>query len=238
MSKLLLKAVVGLLFHLFFCSNLYAQPGKFNQFYMFLTRTKIAPQWTITALAQYRSYDTNITDSRLFLINTYVDYKLKNAPVQFGAGYMYLQLLPYDEFGIGKNLNIENRIFQQVTIGHKLSERLSLSQRYRFEERFVFSDQFILRARHLLTASYKLGDPKDSKISLIAKDEIRMNIDKESAFDSFRLWAGVGIKLTESWELEPYWMSQFESTGIFSYAVLSLRKSFDLTKNNNNKTSQ
>lgn len=209
-----------------------AQPGKFNQFYMFLTRSKIAPQWTITSLVQYRSYDVDVTDSRLFLINTYADYKLKNAPVQFGGGYMYLEISPYDETGTTKKTILEHRVFQQVTIGHKLSERLDLSQRYRFEERFLFSDRFILRARHLLTANYKLGDVKTGKWTLIGKNEIRMNLDKATAFDSYRLWGGAGYKITDTFEVETYWMSQFESGGIFNFGVLSLRKSFDFTRKN------
>jgi len=230
MKKVLLSGLITLLFNLTICSRIAAQPGKFNQFYMFLTRTKIAPQWTVTALAQYRNYDADITDTRLFLINTYVDYKLKKAPVQFGGGYMYLEISPYDATGTEKNTILEHRIFQQVTIGHKISNRLDLSQRYRFEERFLFSDRFVMRARHLLSVNYKLGNVEKGRWTLIGKNEIRMNLDKEMAFDSFRLWGGVGYKVSETFEIEPYWMTQFESVGIFNFAVLSLRKSFDLTK--------
>jgi hypothetical protein len=234
MKHVLLSALIALIINLSLYSIANAQPGKFNQFYMFLARAKVAPQWTVTSLVQYRAYEGDITDTRLFLINTYADYKLKNAPVQFGGGYMYLEISPYDETGTEKKTILEHRVFQQVTIGHKLSDRLDLSQRYRFEERFLFSDRFILRARHLLTANYKLGDLENGKWTLIGKNEIRMNLDKETAFDSFRLWGGAGYKVTKTFEVESYWMSQFESGGIFNFAVLSLRKSFDFTRKNKN----
>ncbi|MBB5646450.1 DUF2490 domain-containing protein [Pedobacter cryoconitis] len=234
MKQVLLSLLIALVINLSAYHIATAQPGKFNQFYMFLARAKVAPQWTVTSLVQYRSYDVDITDSRLFLVNTYADYKLKNAPVQFGGGYMYLEISPYDETGTEKKTIPEHRVFQQVTIGHKLSERLELSQRYRFEERFLFSDRFILRARHLLSANYKLGNLESGKWTLIGKNEIRMNLDKETAFDSFRLWGGAGYKITKTFEVESYWMSQFESGGIFNFGVLSLRKSFDFTRKNKN----
>lgn len=234
MKQVLLSTLIALIIILSVYQTATAQPGKFNQFYMFLARARVAPQWTVTSLVQYRSYDVDITDSRLFLINTYADYKLKNAPVQFGGGYMYLEISPYDETGTEKKTILEHRVFQQVTVGHQLSERLELSQRFRFEERFLFSDRFILRARHLLSANYKLGNLESGKWTLIGKNEIRMNLDKETAFDSFRLWGGAGYKITKTFEVESYWMSQFESGGIFNFGVLSLRKSFDFTRKNKN----
>ncbi|SHG88118.1 DUF2490 domain-containing protein [Pedobacter caeni] len=206
-----------------------AQPGKFNQFYMLSVKSKLSSQWQLTTLAQYRAYEGDITNTRLFLVNTYLDYKLKNAPVQFGGGYMFLKIMPFNAAGEKFSLP-EHRVFQQVSIAHKLSEHFNLSQRFRFEERFLFSDRFIIRARHMLTATYKLGDAESSKWSLIAKEEIRMNLKKEEAFDSFRLWGGVGYKISPSLEIEPYWMTQFETLGASHFAVLSVRKSFDFSK--------
>lgn len=215
------------------CSlNLNAQQNQTNLWLQYLGRAQLAESWRATSVWQYRSYNL-VTDSRLFLINNYVDYKLKNAEVQFGGGYMYLDIMPYNEFGEKRSI-IEHRSLQQVTIGNKVSRRFSISHRFRLEQRFLFTDWFIMRARYLFSSRFKLGDLDNTKWSLIFKNEIRMNLDKERAFDSNRISAGVSYQLSKSISIQPGIIAQLEAAPIPNdyYFALKLRQKFNFRKNN------
>jgi len=207
--------------------------GSYNMWYQYFLSAKVSSKSNIIALGQYRSYDF-IYDTRLFLGLTYVDYEIVKG-VRPALGFMYLLLRSYPEDD--QNLiRYEKRPFQQVTLAGDIG-RVGINHRFRAEERFLNNpDQFILRLRYLISINipfYKVG--QDEKFYGIFKNEIRVNVRNERAFDSNRITGGVGWRLSKKWAIEANLVAQLDEGSSSNYGAIVARNFLDWRKKNKNQ---
>ncbi|NAW51948.1 DUF2490 domain-containing protein [Elizabethkingia argentiflava] len=201
---------------------------NYNMWFQYLLAAKVSDKSTLTALSQYRSFDLAY-DTRLFLINSYLDYKVSEN-LKPGIGAMFLILKSYKPDDT-KKVRYEKRPFQQLTIDQSLG-KISLSNRLRIEERFLNNpDDFIVRMRYLISIKipFNIKDTKD-KFYGIFKNEIRMNIVKDQPFDSNRITAGIGIKTGKNSALEVAFINQLEIKKTSNYGYIGFRNNFDWRK--------
>lgn len=206
----------------------YGQHDQFNYWYQYTGKAKLKNNWSLTSVWQYRSFD--LKDPRLFLTNNYVEYKLKNAQVRFGGGYLFANIMSYNELGEKRGV-LEHRFLQQVTIGNKVSPRFSISHRFRVEERYMFSDKFVVRSRYLFSSKLKLGDINKGRWTLLMKNEVRLNVRRQGTFHSNRVIFGLSYQLTDSLKVIPGFLAQLEAEDPHDYYLtLTLKQSFDFSR--------
>ncbi|AQX02191.1 DUF2490 domain-containing protein [Elizabethkingia anophelis] len=209
--------------------NVRAQSNdNYNMWFQYLMNAKLSDKYTLTLLSQYRSFDLGL-DTRLFLVNGYIDYEITEN-TKLGGGYMFLTLNSYQENN-SKKTRYENRSFQQLTLNGHIG-RTSIVHRFRVEERFLTNPaDFILRLRYLISARiplYKKGEHE--KLYAILKNEIRMNAKKEDSFHSNRITVGLGIKLNNLSAMELAFINQLSPGRTNSYVYIGYRNNFDWRK--------
>ncbi|KQR91988.1 hypothetical protein ASG01_13400 [Chryseobacterium sp. Leaf180] len=205
---------------------------NYNMWFQYLMSAKLTDKNTLTALAQYRSFDLAY-DTRLFLLNAYVDHEV--APgIKPAAGFMFLVLESYNTNN-SKRIRYEKRPFQQVTMENNIG-RTSVSNRLRVEERFINNpDEFIVRLRYLISVKIPFSKKGEKeKLYGILKNEIRMNIVKDEPFDSNRITAGIGIKTGRNSALELAFINQLETGKTSNYGYIGFRHNFDWRKREKN----
>ncbi|PWN70052.1 DUF2490 domain-containing protein [Chryseobacterium phosphatilyticum] len=200
---------------------------NYNMWYQYIMNSKLSDKTTLTALSQYRSFDL-AGDGRLFLVNAYLEHEV--APgVEAGAGGMFLILNSYNSKR-EKVTRYETRPFQQVTLTGHIGRTL-VNHRFRVEERFLTNpDEFKVRLRYLLSMRIPFG--KVGKYYGILKNEIRINATKTDIFDSNRITAGLGIKISKASAIELAYINQLGSFRTDNYAYIGFRNSFDWRKKN------
>lgn len=198
---------------------------NYNMWYQYIMNSKLTDKTNLTALSQYRSFDLG-GDGRLFLVNAYLEYEV--APgVEPGAGAMFLVLNSYNSKR-EKVTRYETRPFQQVTLTGHIGRTL-INHRFRVEERFLNNpDEFKVRLRYLLSMRIPLG--KTGQYYGILKNEVRVNATKENIFDSNRITAGLGIKISKASALEFAFINQLGDHRTDNYAYIGFRNSFDWRK--------
>ena len=203
---------------------------NYNMWFQYLMSAKLTDKNTLTALAQYRSFDLGL-DTRLFLVNAYVDHEV--APgIKPAVGAMFLILESYNSDN-SKKIRYEKRPFQQVTMENNIG-RTSISNRLRVEERFISNpDEFVVRLRYLISVKIPFNKKGEKeKLYGILKNEIRMNMVKDEPFDSNRITAGIGIKTGKNSALELAFINQLETGKTSNYAYIGFRNNFDWRKKN------
>ncbi|MGE8537367.1 MAG: DUF2490 domain-containing protein [Chryseobacterium sp.] len=196
--------------------------------FQYLMSAKITDKSTLAALTQYRSFDLAY-DTRLFLVNAYVDYEVvENIKPAVGAMFLILESYNADD---SKKIRYEKRPFQQVTADYYIG-RTSISNRLRVEERFISNpDEFEVRIRYLISVRIPFNKKGEKeKLYGILKNEIRMNVDKLEPFDSNRITAGLGIKLGKNSALELAFINQLETGKTSNYGFIGFRNNFDWRK--------
>ncbi|RNA63432.1 DUF2490 domain-containing protein [Chryseobacterium nematophagum] len=201
---------------------------NYNMWFQYLMSAKLTDKNTLTALAQYRSFDLAY-DTRLFLVNAYVDHEV--APgIKPAAGFMFLTLESYNSDD-SKRIRYEKRPFQQVTMDNNIGRTL-ISNRLRVEERFINNpNEFVVRLRYLISVRIPFNKKGEKeKLYGILKNEIRMNMVKDEPFDSNRITAGIGIKTGKNSALELAFINQLETGKTSNYGYIGFRNSFDWRK--------
>jgi len=214
---------------LFIASLFKAQSrDNYNMWFQYLMSAKLTDKNTLTALAQYRSFDLAY-DTRLFLVNAYVDHEVANG-IRPAVGAMFLILESYTS-NDSKRIRYEKRPFQQVTMENNIG-RTSVSNRLRVEERFINNpDEFVVRLRYLISVKIPFSRKGEKeKLYGILKNEIRMNIVKDEPFDSNRITAGIGVKTGKNSALEFAFINQLETGKTSNYGFIGFRNSFDWRK--------
>ncbi|MCS3530529.1 DUF2490 domain-containing protein [Chryseobacterium sp. JUb7] len=201
---------------------------NYNMWFQYLMSAKLTDKNTLTALAQYRSFDLAY-DTRLFLVNAYVDHEVANG-IKPAVGAMFLVLESYNADDT-KRIRYEKRPFQQVTMENNIG-RTSISNRLRVEERFINNpDEFVVRLRYLISVKIPFNKKGEKeKIYGILKNEIRMNMVKDEPFDSNRITAGIGVKTGKNSALEFAFINQLETGKTSNYGYIGFRNSFDWRK--------
>ncbi|MBK1898010.1 DUF2490 domain-containing protein [Chryseobacterium paridis] len=200
----------------------------YNMWFQYIMTARVTDKSTLTALTQYRSFDLAY-DTRLFLVNAYLDYEVANG-VRPAAGGMFLILESY-QTDDNKKIRYEKRAFQQVTLDHNIG-RTSVSSRFRIEERFINNpDEFVLRARYLISMRIPFNKKGEKeRLYGILKNEIRMNLKKEDTFDSNRITAGLGIKTGKNSAIELAFINQLSPGRTSNYGYIGFRNTFDWRK--------
>ncbi|AZA80730.1 DUF2490 domain-containing protein [Chryseobacterium lactis] len=224
--NLTIKLILTFLLILINSINVKSQSiDNYNMWYQYIMNAKLTNKTTLTALSQYRSFDL-AADGRLFLVNAYLEYQV--APgVEPGAGAMFLILNSYNSKR-EKVTRYETRPFQQVTLTGNIGRTL-VNHRFRVEERFLSNpDEFKVRLRYLLSMRIPFG--KLGKYYGIVKNEIRINATKTDIFDSNRITAGLGIKLSKASAIEVAYINQLGNQRTDNYAYVGFRNTFDWRK--------
>lgn len=201
---------------------------NYNMWFQYIMTARVTDKSTLTALTQYRSFDLAY-DTRLFLVNAYIDYEVAKG-VRPALGGMFLTLESYQVDDV-KKIRYEKRAFQQVTLDHDIGRTL-VSSRFRVEERFINNpDEFVLRIRYLISMRIPFNRKGEKeKLYGILKNEIRMNIKKEEPFDSNRITAGLGIKVSKKSAIELAFINQLSPGRTSNYGYIGFRNTFDWRK--------
>jgi len=169
---------------------------------MYFGTNQIADKWSIHSEAQLRYYEQAKNFNQL-LLRTWLNYHI-NPNAIATAGYAYIKTDPtffeaalIDLDGQASDNISENRIFEQFILKNKVWELL-FEHRYRLEQRFITdSDLNTKSTQHRARYRLQITVPLTDIFFLNFYDEIFINLQNE-AFDQNRLYAAVGINVTNN----------------------------------------
>lgn len=227
-----------LLFILILSATTHAQEtgeDKFGAWYMYFGTNKISDNLSIHTEAQFRYYETTSNFNQL-LLRTGLNYHI-NADAIVTLGYGYIDTDPtfeemplQDDFFMGNEI-LEHRIFEQLILKNKLWEFL-IEHRYRLEQRFIDNKSFSNngrdtqhRARYRLQATLPLTDT----FFLNFYDEIFINL-QDNAFGQNRLYAALGIHITENSSMQLGYLKNHFNSGNFDRIQIGVFFNPDLSK--------
>lgn len=138
------------------------------------------------------------------LLRTALGYKLRKN-IAFYQGYAYISnFLP--------TYIRENRVYQQLGIGHVIKKRLQVLHRFRTEQRFIQTRPGVAnRLRYMLRLAYPI---KNTYFYLVAYDELFVNVNSlkggpNAGIDQNRLFAGLGRQINEKVRAEIGYQLQY-----------------------------
>ncbi|MET7027854.1 DUF2490 domain-containing protein [Sediminicola luteus] len=210
---------------------------KFGAWYMYFGTNKISDKLSIHTEAQFRYYETTGNFNQL-LLRTGLNYHInENAIATFGYGYIDTDptfeetAALQDDFTFLGNEILEHRIFEQLILKNKLWEFL-IEHRYRLEQRFIDNKSFRNnekdtqhRARYRLQATLPLTDT----FFLNFYDEIFINL-QDNAFGQNRLYAALGIHITENSSVQLGYLKNHFNSGNFDRIQIGVFFNPDLRK--------
>ncbi len=207
MRKYLLSLVVAL----FLSSSGFAQPSDFGNWLMYFGNKKLPKKFNLHHEVQYRNYNI-VGDLEQLLLRAGLGYNLteNNNNLLIGYGYILSQnYLGNSDEKVDVN---EHRIYQQFQTKQSFG-RFSWFHRYRLEERWVEED-FRVRFRYMLNAKVAISNSTlvDKTLYFVAYDELFIN-STGNKFDRNRLYAGLGYKLSGSFNFELGYLNQFFNIG-------------------------
>lgn len=175
---------------------------QLGSWHMYFGTNQIAEKWSIHSEAQLRYYEQAKNFNQL-LLRTGLNYHI-NPNVIATAGYAYIKTDPtffeaalIDLDGQASDNISENRIFEQFILKNKVWELL-FEHRYRLEQRFITdSDLNTKSTQHRARYRLQMTVPLTDIFFLNFYDEIFINLQNE-AFDQNRLYAAVGINVTNN----------------------------------------
>jgi hypothetical protein len=208
---------------------------KFGAWYMYFGTNKISEKLSIYTEAQFRYYETTRNFNQL-LLRTGLNYHI-TADAIATLGYGYIETDPtFEEMPLPDGLFLENkilehRIYEQLILKNKLWEFL-FEHRYRLEQRFIDNTEFgnngketQHRARYRLQATLPLTDT----FFLNFYNEIFINL-QDNAFGQNRLYAAVGIHITENSSMQLGYLKNHFSSGNFDRIQIGVFFNPDLRK--------
>jgi hypothetical protein len=202
---------------------------KWGAWYMYFGTNKIADKWSVHSEAQFRYYET-LGNFNQLLLRTGLNYHIDpNTMTTLGYGYIETDPSFGESPQMGNQL-LEHRIFEQFILKNKVWEFL-FEHRYRLEQRFLrntdldekrFTEH---RARYRLQVTLPLTDT----YFLNFYDEIFINLQKET-FGQNRLYAALGIHLTQNSSLQLGYLKNHFNTGAFDRLQVGVFFNPDLRK--------
>lgn len=214
MKKIILL-VFGFLPLLLPTKNIFAQgvrvnDAAFRAWYILTGTTHIGGKFNLFHDFHFRRSDLGANPQQT-LLRAGLLYDA-NDKVQVGGGFVHVWTYPYGEYP-QKNVNEENRLWQQVQIKQPIG-KFTLFQRYRLEQRWIGSaslggfqtPRFENRARFMGRLNLPIPT-SEGKISFYANifDEVFINFGDEVArniFDQNRIGGNFGIKFNKNISLE------------------------------------
>ena len=207
----------------------------FGAWYMYFGTNKISDKLSIHTEAQFRYYETTGNFNQL-LLRTGLNYHInENAIATLGYGYIdtdpTFEEIPLQDASFDGNEILEHRIFEQLILKNKLWEFL-IEHRYRLEQRFIDNKSFRNngkdtqhRARYRIQATLPLTDT----FFLNFYDEIFINL-QDNAFGQNRLYAALGIHITENSSVQLGYLKNHFNSGNFDRIQIGVFFNPDLRK--------
>lgn len=211
------KKIVALCFSLGIICNIYSQNTKENDlgaWYMYFYSTKFKDsQFGIQGDVQYRNYNLG-GDLEQLLLRSGITYNLKNTDVILTLG---VANITSGVLGESNETSNETRIYQEVLMPQKLSERFYFTHRFRYEQRFVENQDFRTRFRYNLFLNVPLNKTQIEKDALYLALYNELFINGESnignnrnvgVFDRNRFYGGFGYVLSQNLRMQFGFMNQ------------------------------
>ncbi|MGB3150726.1 MAG: DUF2490 domain-containing protein [Maribacter sp.] len=197
---------------------------KLGSWHMYFGTNRISEKFSIHTEAQLRYYEQAKNFNQL-LLRTGLNYHI-NPDAIATVGYAYINTDPdfsdirmvFDDiFTEDLRLN-EHRIFQQFILKDKVWEVL-FEHRYRLEQRFIAvgeksNPEFEKRTDHRARYRLQVTLPLTDIFFLNFYDEIFINLQRE-AFDQNRLYAAIGVNVTENLSVQAGYLKNHFRTANF-----------------------
>lgn len=226
---MILKNRVLILFFMIFTSvPVIAQVNqdKVGAWYMYFWNTQLKESTIgFQGDIQYRNWNLG-GDLEQLLLRGGITYNPVNTNLRLTAGYAHITSGAY---GDNNDTSVENRVYQEALLPHKLSDRFQLIHRFRYEQRWVENQDFRTRYRYNLFLNIPLNQTNLSKdaIYLAFYNEIFINGERDigndrrvEIFDRNRLYAGLGYGLTDKLRLQAGFLEQ--TTDVLSKGQLQI----------------
>jgi len=157
---------------------------------------------------QYRNYNA-VGDLEQLLIRAGIGYNLTEKNNNILIGYGFIRSENYQDTGQDKIVINEHRLFQQFITRQSIG-RLNVQHRYRFEQRWVEELDMKLRFRYLTGLKLPINNKTliDNTFYLSSYGEVFLNT-KQTIFDRYRLYGGLGYQLSSNLKFELAYMNQF-----------------------------
>ncbi|MEL6719364.1 MAG: DUF2490 domain-containing protein [Bacteroidota bacterium] len=205
---------------------------QLGAWYMYFYTAKFGDSpFGIQGDAQYRNWDIG-GDLEQLLLRSGLTYKPEDANVLFTLGYANITT---GEFGDGKETVVENRIYQEALLPHKVGGRVYLTHRFRYEQRWVENQDTRTRYRYNLFMNIPFSREGLFKgIFYIALyNELFINGQTEIGqgrsvqfFDRNRTYLGLGYNLKDKVRVQLGWMKQTTVNWSKGQAQVSLHHSW------------
>mgnify|MGYP003148240458 CR=1 FL=1 len=156
---------------------------------------------------QYRDWKI-IGDFQQLILRAGATYKV-NANIKLVLGYAYLNS---GALGESDATFSENRIFQDINLPHKITERIALNHRLRYEQRWIENQDFRTRYRYALFVSIPLNKTvlkKKKSLFLSLSNEVFINGQTDigndrpvNYFDRNWLYGAIGYAFTDNLNMQ------------------------------------
>lgn len=209
--------------------------NNLNAWLRYFGNHPVSERWGIHLDLQWRRHDL-FSKWQQYVLWSGVNFELSDS-VTLTAGYRFGESFPYGDFPSAGRVP-EHRLFEQVTVRHDVSDRLSLSHRYRLEQRFngrpvpdtdEIDYRYQNRFRYQLGVTTPLGDA-DGKWYASFSEELFVHFGPNAAdvFDQNRAFAGVGRKAGRWGRVEAGYLNQLiqQSSGLAYESNHTLRISW------------
>lgn len=166
--------------------------------YQYFGMNRISDRLSIHTEAQFRYFET-LSNFNQMLLRTGLNYHINEKAIAT-LGYAYIDTDPTfsDSEDLLNDIK-EHRIFQQFLLYNSVWE-FRFEHRYRLEQRFLDFDG-ISDTQHRARYRLQLTLPLTNTFFLNFYDEIFINLQDEP-FDQNRLYAALGIRITENSSLQ------------------------------------
>ncbi|MDX1331963.1 MAG: DUF2490 domain-containing protein [Robiginitalea sp.] len=166
--------------------------------YQYFGMNRVSDRLSIHTEAQFRYFET-LSNFNQMLLRTGLNYHINEKAIAT-LGYAYIDTDPtFSDSEELLNDIKEHRIFQQFLLYNSVWE-FRFEHRYRLEQRFLDFDG-VSDTRHRARYRLQLTLPLTDTFFLNFYDEIFINLQDEP-FDQNRLYAAVGIRITENSSLQ------------------------------------
>lgn len=162
---------------------------------------------------QYRGWNAG-GDLEQLLLRSGLTYKPENTSVMLTLGYADITS---GAFGDNDNTTGERRLYQEVLLPQKITDRILLTHRFRYEQRFVDGQDFRTRYRYNIFVNVLLNKAVLEKqtLYLALYNEIFINGQtgigdgrNVQRFDRNRTYIGLGYGLKDNLRIQVGWMRQ------------------------------
>lgn len=222
-----------LLLTIFISVNSYSQvdEDELGGWYMYFWNTEFGDsKFGLQGDVQYRNWDV-VGDLEQLLLRAGVTYSpIDQVKLTMGYGN-----ITSGAFGDSKETSKESRIYEEVLLPHKISNRIYLKHRFRYEQRWVENQDFRTRYRYNLFLNIPLNQPNFNKNSvyIACYNEIFINGQQDigegisvDIFDRNRFYAALGYAIQDNLKLQLGFMEQTSNTLSKGQVQLSLHHNF------------